>query len=648
MLKDILKSLSLLFSIIAVMVFTGFALAGDILFFMSDTASSFVVVIAISIILAVPAGAVLLGLYAFSSRARSSAGPLLGRAFTVLITVNFLYLLLNMIDVKFLLTLRAKYHIYPYAPWFYPEFLYPLGWIALVLLVWRYLRRSKEAEAFKRRGTVVAMAAAPLAIVLFLVLVTSNRLSVRSVGAEEPQGPGHVVLVVLDGWPSQYARDFSYGDGPLSENALFFTNHHVNTVWTNGYFGALYKGNPGSSFLYMSKLSRLFKEASDSEENLLSALQKRGVKTRSLHWHRNGMSEGSAGRTYNYKGFRSVFLTPRYSRMLHALGLNYSMAYRGPSKPVRSNNGNDARSYYMSKLLPGAFRTEDYGNIFTEVLIPEMSLIRESARRSLIIFHVEWDMGDGISPVKLDDKATEQEIVKLEEAKAKIEAQDYHILPEDDWYMEKVRRKIKDTLTGAVERRLSEFLDEAGRTGLLEDAMLILTADHGLAASGGKAFYMYHPDEESARTPLVVFGAGRTGKDDRKVETIDIAQTLLENFGSRIRFHPRARSFLGDAEKPFTSSVTQPSDKQREWFVTIYKGDRKFLFNIHPKSGGESLEQKVEGFNATTVAKGPEVIERVAPELLEAFSDFGLYDVTGRDIHPSYARAAIEKLREAE
>jgi hypothetical protein len=648
MLKELLKSLCLLFSIIAVMVFTGFALAGDILFFMSDTASAFIVVIAITIAVFIPLALALTGLTVFSPQVRDSAVQYLGRVFTVLMVVNFIYLLINMVDVKILLTLRAKYHIYPYAPWLYPEFFYPVAWMAIVLLAWRYFKKSKEVEAIARRGTSVAMALAPLALILFLALVANNKLSARTGGTEDLSKPGHVVLIVLDGWPAIHSRTLNMQtSGTFVEKELFFTNYHVNTPWTNGFFGTIYQGSPKSSLSYLSKLTRLLDEVSDSQDNLLSALQRNGVMTRTFHYHRNGMPEGSAGRTYNYKGFRSLFLTPRFSPLLHALGLRYNMAYKGPTKPVRANNGNDARSYFISKLLFPARKTEDYDNILTDLLLPELARVRNDAQRSFVIFHVEWGLGYHYTSIESDKNLSEEEIIAIKKTRAKVESHDYHYAEEDIWFVEKIHRRTKAFIaTKSVEDQIAMFLDELDRRDLLENTVIILTADHGNIAERNRLFYGYHSDEEVTRVPLFVFGAGRPAIDNRNFETIDITQTVLEYFGISKRFHGRAQSMLSDGIKPFTTSVTQPSDINREWFLVLYRGDRKFVFNIHPEGDGKSLEQKVDGFETTTVAEGPDVIRTILPELMEALDDFRIYEISDKTVHANYSKARLKELQE--
>ena len=114
---------------------------------------------------------------------------------------------------------------------------------------------------------------------------------------------------------------------------------------------------------------------------------------------------------------------------------------------------------------------------------------------------------------------------------------------------------------------------------------------------------------------------------------MDIVQTLINYFGGTSQLHPRARSMLSAGAKPFTSSVTLRSDQNREWFVVIYKGDRKYILNVHPDGDGQVLEQTVDGFDTSIVRKGYELLNDLIPELRAVIADFGFDE---REIHPNF------------
>jgi hypothetical protein len=180
---------------------------------------------------------------------------------------------------------------------------------------------------------------------------------------------------------------------------------------------------------------------------------------------------------------------------------------------------------------------------------------------------------------------------------------------------------------------------EAG--GLSENTLLIFTADHGSIYADGRVWYGFHPNEEVLRVPFVVFGAGVSGEDDRLLESIDIVQTFIDYFGRTRRLHPRARSIFETTPKPLTTSVTLRSDINREWFIALYKKNKKYLFNVHPEGDGKSLLQNVEHFEVKTIAKGAKVIRSIADQLAKVLADYRIAD---GEVHPNFRRTALRDL----
>ncbi len=80
-------------------------------------------------------------------------------------------------------------------------------------------------------------------------------------------------------------------------------------------------------------------------------------------------------------------------------------------------------------------------------------------------------------------------------------------------------------------------------------------------------------------------------------------------------------------------------------FIALYKGDRKYLFNLHPEGDWQSLLQTVEHFEVKTLAEGPEVIRSIAGQLAEVLADYRIAD---DEIHPDFRRAALKGLAPAE
>jgi len=84
-----------------------------------------------------------------------------------------------------------------------------------------------------------------------------------------------------------------------------------------------------------------------------------------------------------------------------------------------------------------------------------------------------------------------------------------------------------------ADRHIGELLDRAGELGLLDDALVIFTADHG-ESLGEHGYYFGHgrlPYEPGAHVPLVVSWPGRLEAGARVpevVELVDLYPTLVE------------------------------------------------------------------------------------------------------------------------
>lgn len=115
---------------------------------------------------------------------------------------------------------------------------------------------------------------------------------------------------------------------------------------------------------------------------------------------------------------------------------------------------------------------------------------------------------------------------------------EYRPVDESDAEIRRYRRNYAALVT-MCDRNLGRLLDAMDRHGLWEDTLLIVNTDHGFLlgehdwwAKCRMPFY-----EEIAHTPLFVWDprCGRRGERvGALVQTIDLAPTLLENFGAPI------------------------------------------------------------------------------------------------------------------
>jgi hypothetical protein len=105
---------------------------------------------------------------------------------------------------------------------------------------------------------------------------------------------------------------------------------------------------------------------------------------------------------------------------------------------------------------------------------------------------------------------------------------------------------------GYTDRLVGELLARLRRTGLLDRALLVVTADHGYSFRVGVKSWRLHSDrnvEEIAPVPLFVKAPWQTeGKLDRSLAwNIDIVATVADLLGSRVFYRQDGRSVFSHA-----------------------------------------------------------------------------------------------------
>lgn len=624
MLKSWLAVVALCFSTALILAFSFFPLSGDVLFFMSDARSIAVVILGLAPVFFI---AILLALAAARLVLRRSvrAGHVLQMLFASLLAATPVYLLLNYIDSALLITIRGKYLLSKHLPLAYPEFLWLIIWPALVILAWRRIARSPAREAVLQRTRTAALCLAPLSLCLGL-------LALAAPAHDEAAAPRRLVLIVLDGWPTALSPAFADpGEGGALSGAMSgaraFPNAHSSAVWTNGYFGTLYKGTPTDAFAYLDPFRMVMEGAVDSDANLIGELQKHGVAVRGIYYHRNGLPESSSGNISSYSGFRSLFALPHHTPLLHALGLDYFLVTRGPTR--QANLGNDIRPWILSRIIPWLSPRPIRGDVLSDLLIPEMEMIARRSDKSTLIFHYSWTLGGGMPSAWDSDSPDTDGFLK------EVRRNGYRYPADKEGQVTALRESAARHAAG-LEGQLARFLDDAGRKGLLDDTLVIITSDHGTSYADGRLWYGFHPQETVARTPVLMFGDVEPGIDSRPAETIDLTRTILGRFAPGTTLNPLAADLLAPQAKEWTASFTQPSDAAGEWFVSIYEGQGKTRCNIHPDGNGMCTRIEVDGYEERIGESRTGADEVTGPRLALVFRQYGLDRLEKTRVHPAF------------
>ena len=504
------------------------------------------------------------------------------------------------------------------------------------LVAWR---KRKDDIAHRRIHALAVLAAVFVAVGL-PISVAARHASKRAAPNDAAE---HLVLIVLDGMPSQYLATHNHSAVPtlmdkVVDSGLSFTGARTSTPFTWGYFGTLYSGAPDAAFSgpkgpLVRRLASLLGRGQNP--NLIQTLQRAGVSARWMAFHRNGTPEASSAETGSYGGLRSYFLTQRHAWLPGLLALDYHLTIAGDA--IRQAlRGSWARTLFDVVNPDGGL-----DNRLLDDLLPEMRRQAASGRPSFTLFHTGWDrvgrpdivddddlpaawrLGKG-SPV--DHSPTEQ-----------IRTNDYQYAPENEPLAADLRRRNLRHME-VLGRHLQDFLSTIAVDPVLRDATLIVTADHGSMYGKGRFWYGFHPNEEVIRVPLVVFGAERTGIDDRMLQTADLTASILDFFDVRSATDG-AISIFGDGTREWSAAATMRSDVHNEWFLVLRGADRKYVMNIHPNGDGTTTTVTVDGYEERVEGITDGAPDEIADTFRLTTVDFGL-DLG--ELHPAFRPSRLD------
>ncbi len=219
---------------------------------------------------------------------------------------------------------------------------------------------------------------------------------------------------------------------------------------------------------------------------------------------------------------------------------------------------------------------------------------------------------------------------------ARIPGLDVDTWWEDPWLVDQGwQRHLLQT--GYVDRMLGRTLDRLEETGLYEDTLVVLVADHGVSFQPGERRRGATVENlaDIAFVPLLMKAPGQVEErvDDRHVRTIDVLPTAADLLGLTLPADVDGRSMLapnyratrevrvfrraGEAPvgRPFASVLAQRRATLRRQTALVGSGSWSELYRAGPNAGllgrapGELVVRDREGTSATLVR----------PDLLQAY-----------------------------
>jgi len=185
-----------------------------------------------------------------------------------------------------------------------------------------------------------------------------------------------------------------------------------------------------------------------------------------------------------------------------------------------------------------------------------------------------------------------------------------------------VPRDVRDYLSRyaaevhSLDRQVGRLIDGLRESGLLDDALLVLTSDHGEALENDHGYYFSHSNGMTAdqlHVPLLVRCSGcPVGRSvDRPVSTVDVLPTALDLLGVDRVVATDGIPLLDDAPRVVVSqSLGEIAVRQGRWKAIWKRGEPSRLFDL-ARDPAEARD---------LAAEHPEELRRLAELMREARS----------------------------
>lgn len=192
---------------------------------------------------------------------------------------------------------------------------------------------------------------------------------------------------------------------------------------------------------------------------------------------------------------------------------------------------------------------------------------------------------------------------------------------EDDWFLAQAYSRMM-LQVGYADRQVGLLLDALERSGLDEEALVLVMSDHGVAFTPGGLLRHATEDNllEIAHVPLFIRAPGEPAGavDDRPVSLLDVVPSIADRLGVEDLWDVDGRSVFGeipeDRVRRLRTAETYdlPSDRRGveaavdrkvDWFGTEDGWHRLFRFGPHGDLVGQATAALPVSTNATARAR---------------------------------------------
>jgi arylsulfatase len=145
-----------------------------------------------------------------------------------------------------------------------------------------------------------------------------------------------------------------------------------------------------------------------------------------------------------------------------------------------------------------------------------------------------------------------------------------------------------------VDHEIGRLLDAYKKMGLLDNSLVIFTADHGESMMEHEVWFThgYHVYEEIIRVPLAFIGPDVPSKRvATPVSLMDLAPTILDAAGVSLVKKKRQR-VLGGSPKSW-DIYSEATQKKMQW-RSVIRGQKKWMVGIDDETGKPSVHRRYD------------------------------------------------------
>lgn len=472
------------------------------------------------------------------------------------------------------------------------------------LLVWRLPNRAVVLGRAAQLSRAILFAAVPFALAAWLYHHLDR-------GGVNPAEARHVVMVLVDGMPSQLMARYAPGQPPteldrVAQRGCVIEHAYTNRTYTSGYFSVFYTG------AYSGR-------AREPGAALPQAAERAGAGFRWVSFHSNGFPE--TAKITGYSGLRSAQLSERWAWLPRFLGLHYHVFLTWDD--TRRYMGDRVNTLYTA--LNG--KTDEEG-FWRDVLPRQIEEMQARYSRSFLLVHVSTTKN---TVQALADGSFGDHAADFQSLMSHAIANDYTYTPDQARIVEAYRQYYRDRLD-EYGRRIGGLLDTLEKTSRSRNTLVLVTADHGSTFSDGKLWYGPHPDEQTARVPLLLFGGGTRCAATPAVDTLDVRATIDSFLGLTATSGSLGRNLLTPlpaASARMVPVLTVHNHKRKTWFLELHpEPGLRYLFNLAPEGDGRAMKGIVRGYEVHETPLGD---EPAAWQMLG--KALGLYEIEPASIH---------------